>query len=302
MTIYIHSISYLPRTLSGAVRFNHELAKWFTSQGHVVKVVVDQIKEPYWVEGIEVLPFTRHLELMQWADAVIVEPARFRLCKGHKNVIVMQHTEKPASYDFTDAKVIYCGHHVAEVCKYACKKSMVLYPFNRYAYPKKAGKRRKDGYVLLINCNANKGGTLLPILARRMPNVQFVGVIGDYGYQHIDHTLPNLRYEQKAEDIANIYKGASILLMPSVSEGLPTVAMEAMSFGLPIVGFPIGGIMEVTDDLFATVRGKAAPYLIKAIEATLSDYSTYSEIAIHRAKQIDIKRVAQLAVLADFIK
>ena len=36
--------------------------------------------------------------------------------------------------------------------------------------------------------------------------------------------------------------------MPSRSEGLPYVALEAMSYQIPIIGFSVGGMSEVISD------------------------------------------------------
>lgn len=40
---------------------------------------------------------------------------------------------------------------------------------------------------------------------------------------------------------------ASLMLLPSVEEGLPNVAVEAMAIGLPVAGFEIGGMPELIE-------------------------------------------------------
>jgi glycosyltransferase involved in cell wall biosynthesis len=45
--------------------------------------------------------------------------------------------------------------------------------------------------------------------------------------------------------IPNILSSATILLMPSYSEGLPTVCLEALASGIPVVASNIGGIPEI---------------------------------------------------------
>ena len=48
-----------------------------------------------------------------------------------------------------------------------------------------------------------------------------------------------------AADVASAMKNSDILLMPSLSEGLPMVAIEALANGLAIVGSRIGGLADV---------------------------------------------------------
>jgi glycosyltransferase involved in cell wall biosynthesis len=48
-----------------------------------------------------------------------------------------------------------------------------------------------------------------------------------------------------AADVASAMKNSDILLMPSLSEGLPMVAIEALANGLAIAGSRIGGLADV---------------------------------------------------------
>ena len=47
------------------------------------------------------------------------------------------------------------------------------------------------------------------------------------------------------EDVAALYPQLNVLLIPSRSEGMPNVALEAMSHGLPIVATTVGGVPEL---------------------------------------------------------
>lgn len=104
---------------------------------------------------------------------------------------------------------------------------------------------RKHGQnVTLINCNENKGGKILVELAKRLPKIKFLGVIGSYGEQIIDDTLKNLKYVPQTGDVHLIYGKSNIILMPSDYESYGRVALEAAINRLPVICTPTDGLKE----------------------------------------------------------
>lgn len=58
----------------------------------------------------------------------------------------------------------------------------------------------------------------------------------------------SVRFEGRFEGLAAIYNGLDAVLVPSETpDPLPRSVMEAMSMGLPVVGYPAGGIVEMID-------------------------------------------------------
>ena len=62
------------------------------------------------------------------------------------------------------------------------------------------------------------------------------------------------------QDVPSILAASDLLVLPSLSEGLPFVVPEAMAAGLPIVATRVGGIPE------AVVEGKTG-FLVDAASA-----------------------------------
>ena len=58
----------------------------------------------------------------------------------------------------------------------------------------------------------------------------------------------SIRWLGYQEDVTEIYRQLTLLLIPSRSEGLPNVALEAMGHGVPVVAASVGGIPEIVTD------------------------------------------------------
>lgn len=50
-----------------------------------------------------------------------------------------------------------------------------------------------------------------------------------------------------AEELYSLLKAADVMILPTLTEGLPRVLIEAMATGLPCVATPVGGIPELLD-------------------------------------------------------
>jgi glycosyltransferase involved in cell wall biosynthesis len=143
--------------------------------------------------------------------------------------------------------------------------------------------------ITLINCNSNKGGLLLPQLAKQLPQYKFAGVIGSYSKQIVNPSH-NLQYIPNTPNINEIYAKTKIVLIPSAYESWGRVAIEAMSSGIPVIANPTIGLQEsignagifcYRNDISAWVRE------IKRLCEDKEHYHRMSAKSIARAKELD---------------
>lgn len=56
-----------------------------------------------------------------------------------------------------------------------------------------------------------------------------------------------LGYVSDPQRIVQVYNAAAVFVLPSLEDNLPNTIMEAMTCGVPCVGFRVGGIPEMID-------------------------------------------------------
>jgi glycosyltransferase involved in cell wall biosynthesis len=159
--------------------------------------------------------------------------------------------------------------------------------FRSYAVDKK---QRKPLYVTLSNVNDNKGGHLLIQLAKALPEIEFLGIIGGYRKQITDNTLPNLKYTQHTTQIRDVYAQTWVLIMPSKEETWGRTAVEAMSSGIPIIVSPTPGLRECCGDAAMYCNRNDLDAWVTTLRKLKSDqgfYNKRSVVALERARALD---------------
>ncbi len=97
-----------------------------------------------------------------------------------------------------------------------------------------------------------KGGPVLleawPLVRERVPNAELIvaGVPGDPGAELPDGVSWTGWVDRTA--LADLYRSASMFVLPSIFDPCPNVLREAMGYGLPCVGTYCCAIPEIIDD------------------------------------------------------
>mgnify|MGYP000887433447 CR=1 FL=1 len=125
-------------------------------------------------------------------------------------------------------------------CKYEYKSSVF---YNCIELPDKVdinNERNRLLYVGRINSTIKRTDLLLDYVKYTKYQCDILGYsYWEDGYIDMNgySDFKNIHYYGYQKNVTDYYKKANILVIPSLYEGLPTVALEAMSYGVPIIGF-----------------------------------------------------------------
>ncbi len=91
-------------------------------------------------------------------------------------------------------------------------------------------------------------------VARRCPRARLV-IVGDGPERGAIEELvrhrslaENVRFLGRRDDVPRLLAASDIVLLTSISEGIPLTLIEAMAAGRPVVSTRVGGVAEVVDD------------------------------------------------------
>jgi glycosyltransferase involved in cell wall biosynthesis len=117
----------------------------------------------------------------------------------------------------------------------------------------------RKGYDLLVQASRT--------LLESVDDIYFLfigGKIEEYAeyYQQVRKMIMATKYEDRflwlgyRKDLHEIYHAMDVLVLPSRSEGLPRVVVEAGAAGVPVVASSVGGVREIVD---TDVLGEVVP-------------------------------------------
>jgi len=99
------------------------------------------------------------------------------------------------------------------------------------------------------------------------------------------------------DKLSDMYLSSDVFVLPSLSEGVPKVLLEAMSKGLPVIATSVGGIPDIIKNMDngMLVSSKSSEEIVKSVK-TLIENSTLREKLINNgyefAKEHTLKKQA----------
>jgi glycosyltransferase involved in cell wall biosynthesis len=303
-TIILLTDSFLPTTFAGSEISAYETIKYLRSRGHNISIFVNNWKVSEY-DGFKIYKYSISDSFckseIQNADLVFFQmgydPKNMELLKGRSNeVFVFTHLiekqpwllEQKMSFPVT---VVYNSHMTQDIMP-TLHTNMRMIPYvdtNKFK-----GLRQQtiqNDVVCLINCNKNKGGDMLVSLAKKMPDVQFMGVKGGYSSQVVVSNLQNITYIENQKDMIIVFKKIGILIMPSKEETWGRTAVEAMSSGVPVIHSESPGLVECVGGAGIMCMHDDEDAWANAIRKLISDRA-YREML----RQYGFKRVEEIEI------
>lgn len=132
-------------------------------------------------------------------------------------------------------------------------------PFDRRTLRASLGIGPEDKVMITVASLTGKKGHRFSLKAlndivKSRPDVKYLivgdGMLRDDLARRVDGLGLNgsVIFTGRRSDIPDLLRSSDIYVMPSVVEGLPLSAVEAMAAGLPVVGADVGGVSEVVRD------------------------------------------------------
>ncbi len=195
-----------------------------------------------------------------------------RLTQGHKVVSI------PNAID-TDLFRPCDKVEARKKCNLPTDKKLILFSSQRIT-------DKRKGFELLVKaCEIIKESN--PSLASHI-GVVVLGGQSDVVQSQLPFQVFPISYVSDQQQIVSLYNAVDIYVTPSLQDNLPNTIVEAMSCGVPCVGFNVGGIPEMIDH---KQNGYVAEYrnakdFANGIEWTLSQaqYSSLSESSRAKAE------------------
>lgn len=296
--------SYVPNVRAGSEITAEAQIEYLKSKGWEVFVLVHRWCVPEH-KGVRIYPIQKNkitqspyiVNLLKSADVLCVQNYNvqdflFSVEPYQKPVAVFLHTQNDNRdiLNFRFGVPIYVVYNVnfLKLESNNTHPSIVIHPkvdTAPFKIPKKDAK-----YVTLVNCNENKGGSLLPQLAKALPDVQFLGVKGGYHKQIVETNPPaNLKYIETQEDMKKVYEESKIVIMPSKSETWGRVAVEAMASGTPVIVSRSPGLLECVGKSANSCDRNDVSCWTEKIGNLMKSPQAYAE-----ASQKSLDRVAEL--------
>lgn len=296
--------SYLPNVRAGSEITAHALNRHLAANGWRISVLVNSYVTDHH-DGIDIYPLSAPYADDIIASATIIGCQNFN---GYDGIRYAERFNKPIVFflhvEFEKIDILQQRFNVPVYVVYNSETQRhalptihrwtTVRPHIDYAHFRAVNVQPSARYITLLNCNTNKGGEILYMLAKEMPGHQFLGIKGAYQKQ-LTYELPNLKYLPTFDDPRQVYAMSRIIIMPSRAESWGRVALEAMAAGIPVIVGDTPGLRECTSGSAPVCRHTDSQCWLTEIERLYEDGPERSA-----AIAAGLARVAELDVAPDF--
>lgn len=138
-----------------------------------------------------------------------------------------------------------------------------------------------------------KGLDIFIELSKRLPMNEFAVFLVGIGDESMKEIAPNIYCVGRTsnqEELAKYYSMANVFLNPTREENFPTVNIEALACGIPVITFDTGGCSEIVDETCGVVlKEKDIEHVISSIYYLKNKKQIDSVSCLKKAKLFDEK-------------
>lgn len=135
--------------------------------------------------------------------------------------------------------------------------------------------------------SSRKGLNFFNELADRLDERYQVVIVGATIQDHVSPKIIKLSRIHDVIELVKIYSAADIFVNPTLEDNFPTVNIEALACGTPVISFDTGGCREqINDNCGLLITEKDTAHLLAAIKEIM-EKNIRSEDCVSWAKQFD---------------
>ena len=164
--------------------------------------------------------------------------------------------------------------------------------------PRSSDFRRKYGFSddqhlilgVSLGWNERKGLDVFVDLSKKLPDSYRIVLVGtdDRTDTSLPENIISIHRTQNASELAGIYSAADVFVNPTREENYPTVNMEALACGTPVLTFRTGGSPEIPDETCgAVVDCDEVEALEREIVRICTEKPYSRDDCVNRAKSFD---------------
>ena len=121
----------------------------------------------------------------------------------------------------------------------------------------RSGEKRKKTILCVANIwDSRKGIADITKLSALLPNDFHILVVGKTKKPfRLNGKITHIKHTNDAAQLAGLYSSASVFFNPTYQDNYPTVNLEALSCGCPVVCYKVGGACEMLDPQYGVEKG-----------------------------------------------